>query len=154
MSAFVPAGNSRSLPVTIIGVVCLLCGLGYLVVGGHLILGVAGWFAQPDPDSQVIAPVALLAAPLLILFGVLFLVLGFVDVLAALGILLRKQWGRILTFVAAGLAIVLGLLWLSGVNDIVQDATDFAVGAVQILFGVAAIIILSIKRAEFSAPRI
>jgi hypothetical protein len=51
------------------------------------------------------------------------------------------------------LAILLGLLWVSGVEDVLQDATDFALGVIQVLYGILALVILSMKRAEFSGPR-
>jgi hypothetical protein len=153
MRAVVPAGSTRSLAVTVVGVMALLCGVGYLVLGGQLILAVAGWFAQatPDPSKQVLAPIAVLAAPVLVLFGVLFLVLGILDLVAAFGVFLRKPWGRILTFVMAALAVVFGLLWLSGVRDVTQDATDLAIGVVQILYAIVAILVLTVKGGEFES---
>ena len=154
MSDVVPAGSSRSVAVTVVGAIALLCGVGYLVLAGQLILGVAGWFAQPapDPSKQVIAPIAALAAPLLVLLGVLFLAVGILDLVAAFGVFLRKQWGRVLTLVMAAPAVVFGLLWLSGVQDVTQDATDLAIGVGQILYALVAILILTVKRGEFASP--
>jgi hypothetical protein len=143
------------LAVTVVGVLALLGGVGYLVLGGQLLVGVPGWFAQParDPSKQAIAPLVVLVAPLLVLFGVLFWVLGALDLVAAFGVFRRKPWGRILTLVTAGLAVVFGLLWLSGVQDVTHDATDLAIGVVQILYALVAIVILTVKRGEFASPR-
>jgi hypothetical protein len=91
-----------------------------------------------------------LGAALLVVVGVLFLLLGLLVLLAALGILWRKQWGRILTFLVAALAILLGLLWLSGVQDVVQDATALALGVAQVLYGILALVVLGMNRADFS----
>ena len=43
-----------------------------------------------------------------------FLPLGILGLLAGSGILLRQQWGRILTLILAVLAILLGLVWVAG----------------------------------------
>jgi len=129
----VPAGASKSVAVTVIGLITLLCGGGYAALGGDFILGGAGWFVhpnpelvhvQPEPDMGTILGVWLtLGAAVLIVVGVLFLLLGVLVLLAAMGVLWRKQWGRILTFIVAVLAILLGLLCLSSVQDVVRDAT-------------------------------
>src|SRR5712671_2784636 len=119
MSTIVPAGASKSVPVTVIGLITLLCGGGYAALGGNFILGGAGWFVQPDPAmGPILGAWLTLGAALLIVVGVLFLLLGVLVLLAAVGVLWRKQWGRILTFIVAVLAILLGLLCLSGVQDV------------------------------------
>jgi hypothetical protein len=155
MRTGVPTRASKSVAVTVLGLFTLLCGAGYAILGGYLILAVVGWFVRPDadPSKQMLAPLFLLAAPLLVGGGLLFLLLGILVLLAALGVLGRKPWGRILTFIVAVLAILLGLLWLSGVGDVLQDATDLILGVAQVLYGILALVILSTKRAAFSRPQ-
>jgi hypothetical protein len=154
MSTTVPTGASKSVAVTVIGLITLLCGGGYAALGGNFILGGAAWFVQPDPDMGVVLGAWLtLGAAFLVVVGVLFLLFSSVVLLAALGVLWRKQWGRILTFIVAVLAILLGLLCLGGVQDVIQDATVLALGVAQVLYGILALVILSMKRADFSGPR-
>ena len=88
---------------------------------------------------------------LLIALGVVFLLLGILGLLAGLGVLLRQQWGRILTFIVAVAVILTGLLVVSGSD---QEPTDIAVGAGQILYGIAAFVILITNGAEFCQPRV
>jgi hypothetical protein len=140
--------------VTALGLITLLWGGGYAALGGRLILAGVGWFVQPDPDLwKHIGAWFGLGAALLVVVGILLLLLGILVLLAALGVLWRKQWGLILTFLGALLAILLGLLWLSGVEDVLQDATDLALGITQVLYGILAFGILSMKRTEFTRPR-
>jgi len=148
-----PAGASKSVAVTIMGLITLLCGGGYAALGGQFILAGGGWFVQPDPNPwKQLGAWFGLGAVLFIAVGIVFVLLGIALLLAGLGVLWRKQWGRILTSIVAVLAILLGLLWVSGVEDVLQDATDLAVGVIQVLYGILALVILSVKRAEFSGP--
>jgi hypothetical protein len=150
MSSIMPARASKSVAVTVIGLITLLCGGGYAVLGGDFIFGGASWFVQPDPAmGPILGTWLTLGASVLIVVGVLFLLLSVVVLLAAVGVLWRKQWGRILTFIVAVPAILLGLLCLTGVQDFVQDATVLAIGVVQILYGILALVVLSMKRGDF-----
>jgi len=102
---------SNRVVVTLLGLITLLLGGAYAALGGQLILGGAGWLVQPggDPWVQVIALRGIVPA-MIILLGIAFLVQGLLGLLAGSGVLLRKQWGRILTFILAILAILLGLV--------------------------------------------
>jgi hypothetical protein len=154
MSTTVPVGPSKSVAVTVIGLITLLCGGGYAVLGGSFILGGAGWLVQPDPAmGPVLGTWLTFLAAVLGMVGVLFLLFGVLVLLAALGVLWRKQWGRILTYIVAVLAILLGLLCLIGIQDVVHDAIVLALGVAQVLYGILAVVILSMKRADFSGPR-
>jgi hypothetical protein len=152
MSLATPAIPGKSVAVTVLGLGTLLLGGCYAAFGGSAIFAGADWFAHPskEPMVQVIALGGIVPG-LLIMFGVAFLVQGILGLLAGLGILLRKQWGRILTFIVAIVAILWGLVWVGGSD---QGATDIAVGAAQILYGLLAFVILIKKGAEFSRPRV
>jgi hypothetical protein len=100
-----------------------------------------------QPGYEPWLPVLFLGRIVVIAIGVAFLPLGLAGLLGGLGALLRKQWGRILTFILAVLAILLGPLWAVGGD---QDATDIALGAAQVLYGILAFVILIRKGAEFS----
>jgi len=127
-------------------------GCAYAALGGGLIIAGADWLVHPskEPLVQVMA-LGGIAPAFMIVFGVAFLPPGILGLLAGLGILLRKQWGRILTFILAVAAILLGLVWVGGSD---QEATDIAIGAAQILYGILAFVILIKKGAEFSRPRV
>jgi hypothetical protein len=79
---------------------------------------------------------------MVIVIGVVFLPLGILGLLAGLGAVLGKQRGRILTFILATLTILLGLIWISGVENVLPDSTDVALGAAQLLYGILAFVIL------------
>jgi len=121
---------------------------------GWLIFGGASWLAQSGegPWQQIGGLFGILPG-LFIVVGIAFLPAGILGLLAGYGVLLRKEWGRILALILAVLAILLGLIWISGVEDIVQDAKVFVLGASQILYGVVAFLILLTKGDEFSRDR-
>jgi hypothetical protein len=83
--------------------------------------------------------------------GVAFLLQGVLGMLAGLGVLWHKPWGRIMTFVVAVLAILWGLASL-GFYD--QGAIYIAFGAAQLLYGILAFVILIKSGAAFSRPRV
>ena len=143
--------RSKSVAVTIIGLTTLLLGAAYAAVGGWFVFAGADWLEHPsqDPWVQTFALGGLVPI-VIILLGIAFLMPGILGLLAGSGVLARKPWGRILTYIFAVPAILLGLLWISGVQDVVQDATDLAVGAVQMLYGIMAFVVMILNGAEFS----
>jgi hypothetical protein len=149
MSTEVPGRPRKSVAVTILGLSTLLLGGGYGAQGGQLILAGTSWFAQPEQQQK--APLGPIGPAVLIVFGVAFLPLGLLGLLAGAGVLLRNQWGRILAFVLAVLAILLGLVWLGGGDG---NVTEIALGAAQVLYGILALAVLIRQREEFSRPRI
>jgi hypothetical protein len=137
--------------VTALGLVTLLLGAAYAALGGQLIFAGVGWFVRMDRDPWAqIAGLFGLVPAIVIVIGVTFLPLGALGVLAGLGVLWRKPWGRILGFILAVPATLLGLLWASGADG---GATEIALGAAQVLYGILAFLILIRKGAEFSRPR-
>jgi hypothetical protein len=139
--------------VTALGVITLLLGVAYAAFGGWAIVDGASWFALPpsqEPMTQVVALGGIVPA-FIIVFGAVFLLLGILVLLAGVGLLWRKQWGRVLTFILAVVAILLGLAWALGGD---QGARDVALGATQILYGILALVILIQKGAEFSRPQV
>jgi hypothetical protein len=138
--------------VTILGLSTLLLGGAYAAVGGWVIFAGADMLVHPSKDPWIqLATFYGIVPALLIVLGLAVLPLAILGLLAGLGVLLRKQWGRVLTFTVAVVAILLGLLWVVGSD---WDTTDIAVGAVQILYGSLAFVVLLKKRAEFSRPRV
>jgi hypothetical protein len=75
---------------------------------------------------------------------------GGFGLLAGLGVLWRKQWGRILTFILAILAVIVGLLLLNAnMQDAGGDGALISFGAAEILFGILASVSLIKHGAEF-----
>jgi fumarate reductase subunit D len=146
-----PAAPSNRVAVTVLGLITLLLGGAYAALGGQLILAGASWAGQSggDPWGPVATLFGILPA-LLIAVGVAFLPLGLLGLLAGAGVLLRKPWGRILTFILAVLAIQLGLVWVGGGD---QDATDIVLGAAQVFYGILAFVILIGNGAAFFRAR-
>src|SRR5262245_17932726 len=133
---------SRSAAVTALGLITLLLGGAYAALGGRLIsdgVSSAGR-AGADPWGPI-ATLFGLGPVILVAVGAAIVPLGLLGLLAGSGALLRKQWGRVLTFVLAGLAILLGLVWVGGGD---RDATDIAIGAPQVLYGILAPVILTL----------
>jgi len=151
MSTDAPAGPGKNVAATVIGLLTLLFGGAYAVAGGQLVWAGASWAEQAgdDPWGPVVTFFGLLPA-IVIAVGVAFLLLGLVGLLAGVGVLLRKQWGRVLTFSLAALAVLLGVVWASGGE---QGATEVALGMAQVLYGILAVVILIKNGAEFSTRR-
>jgi hypothetical protein len=152
MSYVALARPSKTVAVTVIGALTLFLGGYCAAFGGWAIFAGADWFAHPskEPLVQVIALGGIVSA-LIIVFGAVFLLLGILALLAGLGVLWRKQWGRILAFIVAAVAILLGLVWVGGSD---QEVFDIAVGAVQILYGILAFVVLIMNGVEFSRPQV
>jgi len=140
-----PAGPRKSVAVTVLGVITLLLGGAAVALGGF---GVVAWLTTLAPWRG-----AFLVA------GVPALLLGVLALVAGLGALLRKQWGRILTLVLAGLSLLSALLHLLSLLSLSLSAGPsqlsvllphflLAVGAA--LPGVLAFVILIRNGAEFS----
>jgi hypothetical protein len=151
MRTAVSIGPSSRIALTVLDLITLLLEVAYAALAGQLILAGASWARRFEGDPR--GPVATLfgfGPALLIAVGVAFLPLSLPGLLAGSGALLRKQWGRILTFSLAVLTILLGLLWLGGGD---QDVTDIAIGGAPLSYGILAFVILIRKGAEFTRPR-
>jgi hypothetical protein len=160
MSTAGPAAPSNSFAVTAIGLITMLWGGSYTALGGSLIFGATAMMTKhpgavdhagglADVDHWVASMFAGLAT----VIGVALLLQGVVGILAGLGVLWRKQWGRIVTFILAVLAILWGLLFMGGAFEggaFDQSATYIGLGAAQLLYGILAFVILITKGAEFS----
>ncbi len=92
----------------ILGSLVLLCGFCVMVSG----LAFAGGAGVGAPGNmfpfQMAAGVLIVIALLFIIFGVLYLVGG-------IGVLQRRNWGRIMTIVMAAFSALFGILYLIGI---------------------------------------
>jgi hypothetical protein len=128
--------------VTVIGLLTILFGGVYAAQGGILIF--AGDAMANDPAGKGFLEVL---GGLLAVIGGTLLLQGVPMILAGVGVLLRRQWGRILTLLMAGLTVLWGLLLLS-LSD--RDAGYVAFGAAEILYAIVAVVVLFKHGAEFS----
>jgi hypothetical protein len=153
MSSTAPSGLSKSIAVTVLGLLTLLWGGAHAAWGGWIIFAGAdlGVRMQDDAAAGGFAYLLRLLADFMIVVGVAVLLQGALGMLAGWGDLLHKPWGRILTFIVAVLAILWGLLFLSGYQRNVDS--EIALGAAQVLYGVLALVILITNGAEFSRLR-
>jgi hypothetical protein len=155
-------GPGKGVAVTAIGLFTMFWGGSYVALGGSFILGATAMITKhPGDDRGGLADVdhwvASIFARLATVIGALLLLQGVVGILAGLGVLWRKQWGRIVTFILAILAILWGLLFISGAFEgcsFEQGPTNIVVGGVQLLYGILALVILIQRGAEFSRPRV
>jgi hypothetical protein len=96
---------------------------------------------------------AVFALAILLVAGVVFLMQGVAGMLAGSGVLLRRQWGRIVTFILAVPTILWGSLCLLvswGGPDEGWSVFHAACGTALILYGIFALIILIKNGPEFS----
>lgn len=142
MSSAAPVGPRKSVAVMIIGLLTLLCGGAYTALGSSLIF--AGTAMAKDPAGKGLLEVL---GGLLAVFGGALLLQGMPMILAGVGVLLRRQWGRMLTLLMAGLTGLWGLLSL-GLSD--KGAGYVAFGAAEILYAILAVVVLFKHGAEFS----
>src|ERR1700730_5571553 len=118
MSTTATARPSKSVAVTIIGLLALLFGIGDAALGSNFIFGGAADEKRLEHDpAGGFAFLLQILAGLVIVVGVAFLLTGVLGMVAGLGVLWRKPWGRILTFLAAVLAVLWGLASLSFYNQ-------------------------------------
>ena len=150
-------GPAKGVAVTVIGLITMGWGASYAILGGSLIFGANAMMTKHPGDQKggladVDHWVASMFASLGTVIGALLLLQGVMGILAGLGVRWRKQWGRILTFLLAVLAILWSLLIIGGAfaGAFEQGVTFLAVGAAQLLYGILAFVILSKKGTEFS----
>jgi hypothetical protein len=150
MSSTMINRSDNEVAVWVMGLLTLLFGGGYSALGGSLVVaGVAAPAHARAAFGEDWAPLATLFGVIPAIFiaiGVGFLLLGILLLLAGLGLLWRNELARILTLILAVFVILLGLvLALVGRHDV----ATIAVGAVQVIYGILAFVILISRRTEF-----
>jgi hypothetical protein len=149
-----PAAN-RSVAVTVIGLLTLLLAGAHAALGGwflYLALGPAG------RDAASLPFVGSFLLILAVLGGITNLGMAVVTGTAGVGVLLRREWGRILALVLAGMtaiqapALVVVPLKDSGPGKF--PAAMLFPAAIPFLCAALAFLILIKKRAEFSPPQL
>lgn len=141
---------ARSRAVTVAGYGTLLWGVWNAVLGIGAICGGIAWLTHPadDPWWPVITFFGVLPA-IVIVIGVAFVLFGVLSVIAGIGVLRRKGWGRILALILAGLAVLTGAPALLVGSDGSGTATDIALVVTQLVYGVFALVVLATRGAEF-----
>lgn len=138
----------RSFAVTAIGVLTLLVAALYaLAAGGLLFIGFAAGTEAAAPTRQPSGweGLGMMVAAFAALLGVAFGLLVALGIPAGVGVLLCRPWGRILAFIFAPLALVVGIAFALST----PDELYVLIGLAQILYGFFAILVLSLGGSEF-----
>jgi hypothetical protein len=150
MSVVRASAQKKSILVTLLGLLNLALGGAYALLGGSAlyagIMAPANARANFGEDWALLATMFGIIPAILIVIGLAFLLFGVLMFLAGLGIIWRNEIARIVALILAVLVVLLGLLLAIGGN---RDAESIALGAVQIGYGILAIIALISRRAEF-----
>lgn len=144
------ANPARSRAVTVAGYGTLLWGVWNAVLGVTAIYSGIAWLTNPgdDPWWPLITLFGLLPV-IVIAIGVAFVLNGVLSVIAGIGVLRRKRWGRILALVLAGLAVLTGAPALFVSFDGSGTATDLALVVAQLVYAVFALVVLATRGGEF-----
>jgi len=90
----------------ILGGLNALCG-GLLLLSGGVVAGVGA--ARAAGGGAEGAAAATVIGGLLVVLGVVSLILSIPTIVAGVGVLKRRQWGRVLTLILGGLSGLIGL---------------------------------------------
>jgi hypothetical protein len=147
MSSETTVRAEKSVAVTAIGILTILWGGIYSVLGGMLAFAGDSLWGNLDPNDPVggFGPILKILAGLMMVIGVVWLVQGIPALFAGWGVLQRRQWGRIPTFLVALLAMFWSLFLLFS-----SDTKWIAIGVIEFAYGVLAFVILIAKSKEFS----
>ena len=139
--------SGRSLAVSVVGWVTLLFAVGYAVAAGALLfIGVAIVTADELAKPTGWEFLGWILAAIVAVVGVLFAIQAGLTVPAGLGVILRRGWGRILTFIVASLAMLWGAAFIAVTT---ADSLYLALGLAQIAYGLFAILVLATNGDEF-----
>jgi hypothetical protein len=149
------ASRIKGLAVALVVLCNLIWGWGYALVGAYLILVWADWLPIISDDLlpreltdlplrimdiQIATPAGpMRGLTLVALTGVLYLLFGILASLAALGLIWRKPWGRVMTFLVAVLAVSISMRFIFPI----EITTSFRLQVAQILYGILAYAVLS-----------
>lgn len=135
--------TARGDAATVLGILNVMAGLGYIGLAVYALAAGASWLGthQGDPWWPLASLFGLLPA-LVIAFGVLAAAVALVALLAAVAVLRGRTWGRVLTCVVAVVAILLGLLWTGGSE---LEPFDLALGGAQLIYGILAFVVLAVR---------
>jgi hypothetical protein len=138
--------------VTLIGLSTLLWGVVYVGIGVYLTIAggnAAKRFVGGGGEDMAggLGPFLAIIFELIAFVGICLILAGAAAMVAGLGVLLRKQWGRILTFVVSGLVLLLGLCIVTAYQE---GAGVIALGAAHVLYAVLVIVVLGMNGSEFA----
>jgi hypothetical protein len=140
MRTAVTPGSRKTLAVTVVGVLTLVLAAIYAFVGGTLIYsGVRGTMTADEAAAQGWASTLRLVSGFVAGVGAMVLLQGILGLLAGVGVLGRRAWGRILALVLAVPVLLWGLLFL-GVSD--GNTSTIVIGVVQVVCGLLTLVVL------------
>jgi hypothetical protein len=136
----------RTLPITIIGGCTILIGIVHFITGGGLIFGGSMMVSETAENAGQWEAFLKIIGGMVAALGILFFLQGALMCAAGWGILKRRLWSWILTFIMALLTIFWGLTAMI-IN--VASAWNILYGLVLVVYGVAALVLLIKRGKEF-----
>jgi hypothetical protein len=139
--------------VVLLGLATVILGAMYALVGATLLYAGVHALGQLPGDEQQSgwAPVLAAVMGFVVVFGVALLVQGVPQVVAGMGVMLRRPWARVLTLVMAVPTALWGIVLLATGNS---TASTIVLGVVQVAYGVLAWAALMSYGTEFSRERV
>ncbi|REK24668.1 MAG: hypothetical protein DWQ42_13135 [Planctomycetota bacterium] len=143
-----PLDRRRSGWVTSVAILNFLSGAAKIVLGVALtwVMISLNW-KTPSPDSVLflLHGLAFVVRAMMLVAGILVVGIGVVTVLAGYGVLMRRQWGRIVSL------IVTGLVGFSSVSAVTSGEIGTLIGTVYPVF-VYVILLMPRFAREFDEP--
>ncbi len=127
----------------VLGSLLSCLGLANLAMGGFAAVLYRQGVGRQHPNAFLPT-----AAGILAMVGILLLLFGLAWAVAALGVVLRQRWGRILMLILAIPIVLLGLMGAANGRDLLNLALALAL----VLVGIASFIVLIRCGAGFSRP--
>lgn len=120
------------------GILGGLVGLLVAVFGGALVDMIESF--GPMPELEGMDPAAFLSA-FVVFFGIIILVYSLVYLVAGIGVVRSRDWGRVLGLIVG---ILSGLIWLSGMGGTNQPGAGDSLVGTLIGFGIHAYIVVAL----------
>jgi hypothetical protein len=118
-------------------------GLANLVMGGFAAVLYREGVGRQHPKAFLPTAAGILAR-----VGIVLVLIGLAWAVAALGVVLRHRWGRILMLILAVPMVLLGLMGVANGRDV----ANLALGVALVVVGVASFVVLIRCGAGFSRP--
>jgi hypothetical protein len=110
------------------GAMNLVCG-GFMLLGGAAVGMLAGAAASSgEAEAEGAAKMVGIGAGLMIAYALFLLAFAGANIIGGIGVIMRARWGRVVTLICGGLAVIFGAL---AIFSIVQGG--FVPGAISLL---------------------
>ncbi|MGZ3632611.1 MAG: hypothetical protein ACXWQ6_10710, partial [Candidatus Limnocylindrales bacterium] len=136
------AAPASSGAVMIAGVILAVAGGLLLLLGGLFVLGGAaivgsGGLLQDTSNGDVPQGLAGAVGGFVVAFGAMFALYGILEIVAAVGVFMRREWGRFFGAVLLGIAAVLTSLAALALLGSLEGRGGLVAFVVTLLFAIA-----------------